>query len=88
MIVTVNGYKQDKQVDILISKNQMLKIVYLKHHETYITPTLITKALRLVTSSSTATFNACYSDLMPYTVLANSYGFSIYDAYQCQGHIH
>ena len=36
--------------------------------------------------SSTATFNHYYSELTPYTVLANSYGVSVYDAYQFQGH--
>ena len=35
---------------------------------------------------STAVFNDCYSELTPYTVLANFYGFSVYDAYQFQGH--
>ena len=35
---------------------------------------------------STAVFNEYYSELMPYTVLANSYGFSVYDEYQFQGH--
>ena len=36
--------------------------------------------------SSTAIFNDCYTELMPYTVLANSYRDSVYDAYQFQGH--
>ena len=35
--------------------------------------------------SSTAAFNDCYRELMPYTVLANCYGVSAYDAYQFQG---
>ena len=38
--------------------------------------------------SSTATFNNFYSELMTYTVPANSYGISLYDVYQCQGHAH
>ena len=38
--------------------------------------------------SSTAAFNDCYSELMPYTALANSYWVSVYDAYQHQGHTH
>ena len=29
-----------------------------------------------------------YSELTPYTVLANSYGVSVYDSYQFQGHTH
>ena len=35
---------------------------------------------------STAVFNDCYCELMLYTVLANSYGVSVYDVYQFQGH--
>ena len=35
--------------------------------------------------SSTAAFNNFYSELMPYTALANCYGVSAYDAYQFQG---
>ena len=31
--------------------------------------------------TSTAVFNDYYSDLMPYTVPANSYGVSVYDVY-------
>ena len=31
--------------------------------------------------SSTATFNDCYNELMPYTVLANSYWVSVYNVY-------
>ena len=38
--------------------------------------------------SSTATFIDCYSDLLPYTVLANSYGVNTYNMYQFQGHVH
>ena len=37
---------------------------------------------------STAAFNDCYSELTPYTALANCYGVSAYDMYQFQGHIH
>ena len=36
--------------------------------------------------SSTAVFNECYSELMPYTVPGNSYAVSVYNAYQFQGH--
>ena len=39
-------------------------------------------------NSSTATFNDCYSELTPYIELANSYGISVYDVYQCQDHAH
>ena len=53
----------------------------------YATPTLITLALRLVNSSTTA-FNHCYSELMPYAAIANSYGVSVYDTYQFQGNAH
>ena len=35
--------------------------------------------------SSKATFNDCYSELTPYTALANCYGVSAYDAHQFQG---
>ena len=35
--------------------------------------------------SSIAAFNDCYSELIPYTALANCYGVSAYDAYQFQG---
>ena len=52
----------------------------------YTTLTLVFEALCLYTS--TATFNHCYSELMSYTVLANSYGVSVYDMYQLQGHAH
>ena len=38
--------------------------------------------------SSTVVFNECYNVLMPYTALANSYGVSVYDAYQFQDHAH
>ena len=38
--------------------------------------------------SSTAALNDCYSELTPYTALANSYLVSFHDAYQCQGHTH
>ena len=38
--------------------------------------------------SSAAVFNDCYSELTPYTVLANSYEVSVYNAYQFQGHTH
>ena len=30
----------------------------------------------------------CYSELMPYTVQANSYWVSVHEAYQYQGHAH
>ena len=53
---------------------------------TYATPTLITEALHIVTRVQLHTFNNCYSDLMPYTALANSYGVSVYDVYQFQDH--
>ena len=39
---------------------------------TYATLTLIIKALHLVSYSSTAAFNNCHSDLLPYTVLTLS----------------
>ena len=35
---------------------------------------------------STTTFDHCYSELMSYTVLANSYGASVYNMYQFQGY--
>ena len=38
----------------------------------YATPTLITEALYLIYYLNTATFNDCYSELTPYTALANS----------------
>ena len=38
---------------------------------TYATPTIITKALRLVTQVQLL-FNDCYNELTPYTALANS----------------
>ena len=38
--------------------------------------------------ASTGAFNDCYSELTPYTVLANSSWVGDYDAYQCQGHAH
>ena len=31
---------------------------------------------------STATFNDCYNELTPYTMIANSYGVSVYNVYQ------
>ena len=34
--------------------------------------------------SSTAVFNECYSELTPYTALANCCGGCVYDAYQFQ----
>ena len=37
---------------------------------------------------NTAAFNNCYCELIPYTALANSYGVSVYDVYQYQGHSH
>ena len=53
---------------------------------TYTTPTLITKALHLY--SSTATFNDFYSELMSYTALASYYEVSAHDSYQFQGPPH
>ena len=53
----------------------------------YATSILITEALHII-YWSTATFNDCYSVLTPYIALANSYWVSVYDTYQCQGHIH
>ena len=38
----------------------------------YATTTLVTEAFQLV-NSSTAAFNDCYSELMPYTTLDNFY---------------
>ena len=38
--------------------------------------------------SSAAIFNDYYSELIPYTAIANSYGVSVYDVYQFQGHTH
>ena len=55
---------------------------------TYDTPILVTEVLRLVTRVQLGAFNDCYSVLIPYTVLANSYWVSVYDVYQCQGHAH
>ena len=56
---------------------------------TYTSPTFITEALRLVTLASTAAFDDCFSELLPYTVLANynSWWVCVYDAYQCHGHV-
>ena len=48
---------------------------------TYATPTLITEALHLVIQAQLL----LTSELMPYAALANSYGISVYDAYQFQG---
>ena len=48
----------------------------------YATPTFITASC----NSSKAAFNDCYSELMLYTVLANSYWVSVYDAYQLQSY--
>ena len=53
---------------------------------TYATPTLITEALRLVTRVQLLLITN--SELTPYTALANSYGISVYNAYQFQGHTH
>ena len=55
---------------------------------TYTTPTFVTEALCLSYYSSTAAFNNCYSELTPYTMVANSYCVIFHDAYQCQGHAH
>ena len=55
---------------------------------TYATCTLITEMLWSSCYLSTTVFNDCYSELTPYTVLANSYWVSVYDTYQCQGHAH
>ena len=48
----------------------------------YTTPTFRMEALRLVTQSSTAVFNNCYSDIVAYTALAYSYWASLHDALQ------
>ena len=53
----------------------------------YAIPSLINRALHLVTRS-TAAFNNLYSKLMPYTALANSYWVIVNDMYQCQDHAH
>ena len=58
------------------------------HTFTYATPTFTNKVLHLVTRVQLRTFNDCYSDLIPYTALANSYGVSVYDTYQFQDHTH
>ena len=52
---------------------------------TYATPTLITEALHLVIHVQLLLTTASYSELMPYTVLANCYGVSAYNVYQFQG---
>ena len=38
--------------------------------------------------SSTAAFDDCYSQLMPYTALTHSYWVSFHDAYQCLSYAH
>ena len=53
------------------------------HTFMYATPTFITEALHLVTQVYIAD---CYSELMPYTVLVNSYWVIFHNACQCQGH--
>ena len=53
----------------------------------YTTPTFITEVLHFVTQVSTA-LNDCYSELMPYIVLAYSYWISVYDVYECRGYVH
>ena len=50
------------------------------HTFKYATPTLITEALHLVTQVRLLLIH-CYSELMPYTMLDNSYGVSVYDVY-------
>ena len=50
------------------------------HMFTYTTPTFITEAHHLVTRVYTATINNFYSELTPYTVLANSYWVNFHDA--------
>ena len=42
----------------------------------------------LLKYSCLSTFNDCYRELMPYSVLAFSYWVTFQDAYQCQGHTH
>ena len=51
---------------------------------TYATPTFITE-IHCFCYLSIAAFNDCYSELMPYTALANTYWISFHDMYQCQG---
>ena len=53
---------------------------------TYTTPTFITEMHRLVTRVQLLLMT--YSELMPYTVLANSYWVRFHGAYKCQGHAH
>ena len=50
---------------------------------TYVTSTLITQVLCLVTQVQLLLMT--YSELTPYTILANSYGISVYDTYQFHG---
>ena len=53
---------------------------------TYATPIFMTEALRLVTQVQLRL--TTYSELTPYTMLANSYWINFDDTYQCQGHAH
>ena len=56
---------------------------------TYTTPTFITEAFcRISYYPSTAAFNNCYSELIPYTALAYLNWISFYDSYQFQGNAH
>ena len=57
---------------------------------THATPTFITEVHYLVTHDQVATadLSNCYRELMPYTVLDNSYLVSFHDTYQFQGHAH
>ena len=50
-------------------------------------PLYVTEALHLVAQVQLL-FNNRYSELAPYTTLANSYWVSFHEAYQCQGHAH
>ena len=55
---------------------------------TYATPTLVTEPLYLFTRVQLPLTTIIYSELMPYTVIANAYGVSVHDACQFQGHAH
>ena len=61
--------------------SQYYVYVYLRHTHLY-------NLSALSCYLSTAAFNNCYSELIPYTVLVNSYGVSVYDVYHFQGHAH
>ena len=62
-----------------------------KHHDTHTFMYVHVRPYNLSALScylSTAAFNECYSEIIPYTALANSYGVSIYDVHQFQSHAH